>query len=163
MTTARRITTTTVALLSLAAVGAPAASAWSVDFVPARPQPSRVYSRPDKSMLPTSATSGGDFLAPAAPPPSSLTQQQRQRVDGISALSDRQLAAAFGTVPPIANKAGASQAVVQAQAAQSGFDWGDAGIGAAGGLALAMLGLGGGLLIYRQRPQRSRRTTAVPS
>jgi hypothetical protein len=57
---------------------------------------------------------------------------------------------------------GAPQAVVRIQTQQSGFDWGDAGIGAAGGLALAMLGLGGGLVIS-QRPRRARHSTARPS
>jgi hypothetical protein len=32
-----------------------------------------------------------------------------------------------------------------------GFDWGDAAIGAAGGLGLAMLALGGGLVITTRR------------
>jgi hypothetical protein len=44
----------------------------------------------------------------------------------------------------------------------NGFDWGDAGIGAAGGVALAMLGLGGALVVMH-RPKRARQTTAVPS
>jgi hypothetical protein len=35
-----------------------------------------------------------------------------------------------------------------------GFDWGDAGIGAAGGLALSMLGIGGTLVISSQRRTR---------
>ena len=43
-----------------------------------------------------------------------------------------------------------------------GFDWGDAGIGAAAGFALAMLGLGGALAITR-RQRRDRHTTALPS
>src|SRR5438270_4238814 len=46
---------------------------------------------------------------------------------------------------------------------QSGFDCGDAGIGAVGGLALAMLGVGGGLVIAHQRPRRTRPTTTMPS
>jgi len=54
-------------------------------------------------------------------------------------------------------------AIIRVQAPQTGFDWGDAGIGAAGGLALAMLGLGGGLLIFRRRPARTRHTAALPS
>ena len=45
----------------------------------------------------------------------------------------------------------------------TGFDWGDAGIGAAGGLALAMVGVGGGLLISHHRPRRARHTTVLPS
>jgi hypothetical protein len=133
MTTTRRITTTAVALLSLAAAGAPAASARPADFVPAgkqapaavysRSDKSMVYSQPDKSMLPTSATAGGDFLAPAAPPPVVRAQ------------------------------------VVRAQAPKSGFDWGDAGIGAAG-LALLVIGIGGAFAVSQRR---SRRAAAVPS
>ena len=56
----------------------------------------------------------------------------------------------------------AQQAVVRIQTPQNGFDWGDAGIGAAGGVALAMLGFGGALVITH-RPKRTRRTTALPS
>ena len=54
----------------------------------------------------------------------------------------------------------APQAVVRIQTPPSGFDWGDAGIGAAGGLALAMIGLGGALAVSQRR---SRRGTTVPS
>jgi hypothetical protein len=45
----------------------------------------------------------------------------------------------------------------------SGFDWGDAGIGAAGGVAVATLGLGGGLVISHHRPRRNRHTTGLPN
>jgi hypothetical protein len=38
--------------------------------------------------------------------------------------------------------------------APSGFDWGDAGIGAAGGFGLSMLALGGGLGIAQRRGRR---------
>jgi hypothetical protein len=53
--------------------------------------------------------------------------------------------------------------VVRITTPASGFDWGDAGIGAAGGLALAMLGVGGGLLITHQRPGRTNHTTGLPN
>jgi hypothetical protein len=53
--------------------------------------------------------------------------------------------------------------VVRITTPASGFDWGDAGIGAAGGLAVAMLGLGGGLVISHQRPRRTRHTTSLPN
>jgi hypothetical protein len=43
----------------------------------------------------------------------------------------------------------------------SGFDWGDAGIGAAGGLALAMLGIGGGLAISQRHERRSGASAGV--
>lgn len=74
------------------------------------------------------------------------------------------------SITPVATLSGsdiatatAPQAVVRAQTPARGFDWGDAGIGAAGGLALAMLGVGGGLVIAHHRPQRTRRTTALPN
>ena len=39
--------------------------------------------------------------------------------------------------------------------ASGGFDWGDAGIGAAGGLGLSMLGVAGSLGVTRRRDRRS--------
>lgn len=39
----------------------------------------------------------------------------------------------------------------------SGFDWGDAGIGAAGGLAITMLGVGGALLVSQRSPRHPHR------
>ena len=44
-----------------------------------------------------------------------------------------------------------------------GFDWGDAGIGAAAGFALAILGLGATLAISGRRQRRDRHTTALTS
>ncbi|MBV9417537.1 MAG: hypothetical protein JO363_21305 [Solirubrobacterales bacterium] len=41
-----------------------------------------------------------------------------------------------------------------------GFDWGDAGIGAAGGLALSMLGLGGALVVSQRRTRQRTSATA---
>jgi hypothetical protein len=121
MSTHRRTTLAALAALALVATATPA-SARPIDldgqdsFVPAgNPVPASLYSRPDKSTLSTSATAGGDFLAPAAPPPAARAQ------------------------------------IVRAQAPQTGFDWGDAGIGAAGGIGIAMLAAGGGLLAVRMR------------
>jgi hypothetical protein len=65
--------------------------------------------------------------------------------------------------PSITSEARAPQAVVRIQTPQSGFDWGDAGIGAAGGIALSMVGLGGALAVAQNRGRRTRRTTALPS
>ena len=39
------------------------------------------------------------------------------------------------------------------------FDWGDAGVGAAGALAVAMLGVGGGLALSQRRSRRTATTT----
>src|SRR5947199_403379 len=58
-------------------------------------------------------------------------------------------------------KTTAPPAVVRVQASASGFDWGDAGIGAAGGLALSMIGLGGVLAASQRRTRRTRHTTGL--
>ncbi len=164
MTTTHRIGTTALLVLSLAAASAPVAGAWPADFVPVgKHAPAAVHSRQDKSIVPATspATSGaavgrGALLR-------SLAQQKRQRVAALSAYREGQLATASDVAATAANKANAPQAVVRIQTPQSGFDWGDAGIGAAGGLALAMLGLGGGLVISHQRPRRTRTTTSLPN
>jgi hypothetical protein len=51
----------------------------------------------------------------------------------------------------IAAKATMPQAAVRIQTPQTGFDWGDAAIGAAGGIGIAMLAAGGGLVAVRMR------------
>jgi guanyl-specific ribonuclease Sa len=48
-----------------------------------------------------------------------------------------------------------NQAVVRVQAPGGGFDWGDAGIGAAGGFALSMIGIGGALVVSQRRTRPS--------
>lgn len=47
--------------------------------------------------------------------------------------------------------------------APSGFDWGDAGIGAAGGLALTMIGVGGALAASQRRDRHTQRNPALTS
>ena len=54
----------------------------------------------------------------------------------------------------ITTPASAQQAVVRITTPPNGFNWGDAGIGAAGGLALAMLGVGGALALSGRRTRR---------
>ena len=62
---------------------------------------------------------------------------------------------------PVATPGSATRAVVRIQTPPNGFDWGDAGIGAAGGLALAMIGVGGALVVSQRRPRRNRQTTSL--
>jgi hypothetical protein len=62
-----------------------------------------------------------------------------------------------------AYKTTAAPAVVAVATSPVGFDWGDAGIGAAAGFALAMLGLGATLVRSGRRQRRDRHTTALPS
>jgi hypothetical protein len=65
-------------------------------------------------------------------------------------VSSQSTTAKVSTPPP----------VVRLQAPASGFDWGDAGIGAAGGLALSMIGLGGALAVSQRQTRRARHPTA---
>jgi hypothetical protein len=48
-------------------------------------------------------------------------------------------------------------------APNGGFDWGDAGIGAAAALALTLLCIGGALAVSQRRARRSSRSAAVAS
>ena len=67
----------------------------------------------------------------------------------LSAIAAPAASAVIPAPDPIPPKPGPKIVYVN-----SGFDWGDAGIGAAGGLALAMLGVGGGLAISQRRERR---------
>jgi hypothetical protein len=50
--------------------------------------------------------------------------------------------------------------IVRVTTPASGFDWTDAGIGAAGGLAITMLGVGGALVVSQLRAHHPNRPTA---
>jgi hypothetical protein len=104
VTTVHRTAATALLVASLAGTAAPAASATSAQLRRSAHHPRAVYSRQEKS------------LVPSATPP---------------------------------------QAVVQiSPSPEIGFDWGDAGIGAAGGIALSMIGLGAALTVSHQRSRR---------
>jgi hypothetical protein len=45
--------------------------------------------------------------------------------------------------------------IVRVSSAKSGFDWGDAGIGAAGALGLSLIGLAGGLAVSHRRARQT--------
>jgi hypothetical protein len=81
-------------------------------------------------------------------------KQEEQQVADLSAYREGQLAASLD-VATAADKTSA-----RVQAPENGFDWGDAGLGAAGGLALLAVTVGGA---FAASGRRSRRSTAVPS
>jgi hypothetical protein len=99
------------------------------------------------------ATARPDF-APAAkqPPPTVYSRPDKSLIPATTTYGEG-----------VTSGARAPQAVVRIQTPKSGFDWGDAGIGAAGGIALSMIGLGGALAVSENRARRNRRTTALPS
>ena len=57
------------------------------------------------------------------------------------------------TAPSVA--AGTSPTIVRVTAPSRGFDWGDAGIGAAGGFALSMIAIGAALVVSQHRTRSS--------
>jgi hypothetical protein len=57
----------------------------------------------------------------------------------------------------------AAPVVLGVTAGTSGFDWGDAAIGAAGGIALTMIGLAAALAASQRRTRRASRATALTS
>jgi hypothetical protein len=164
MTITHRFSTGVVVALALAAASAPGASARPADdpATAVNGAPTAVYSRPDKSMIPASPPATSGAAVGRAALPQSLAQQQRQRDAALSAYREGQLAIGFD-VAGTANKTSAPQAIDRVDTPPSRFDWGDAGIGAAGGLALAMIGLGGALAVSQNRARRTRGTTGLPS
>jgi hypothetical protein len=76
-----------------------------------------------------------------------------------TAITPAAASARFDLNPPRVHRAAPPVQVVD-NSAGSGFDWGDAGIGAAGALGLSMLVVGGGVAIAGKR--RGPGTTATP-
>jgi hypothetical protein len=73
----------------------------------------------------------------------------------LGAIAPAAASARFDLNPPAASTTPSPQPAVQIVrvSAPGGFDWGDAGIGAAGALGLSMLAMGGGLVIAGKRRQ----------
>jgi hypothetical protein len=73
----------------------------------------------------------------------------------LGAIAPAAASARFDLNPPAARTTPSPQPAVQIVrvSAPGGFDWGDAGIGAAGALGLSMLAMGGGLVIAGKRRQ----------
>jgi hypothetical protein len=107
-------------------------------FGPNRPLPAAGQYVPRAAGQPTGA------VPIAANPPSSSTHSPQ----------DKQLVPKSPTPAPVTP----GPTIVQVSNPSGGFDWADAGIGAAGGLVLSVLGLGGSLALHR----RSRKPTLRP-
>jgi hypothetical protein len=149
MTTTHRTTTTALLILSLAAAGAPAASAMPIGGEPAsaaKPAPAVVYSRQDKSTIPATApsTAAGTAANDGSPSPPTTSGPRSEVVSGGGY--------GFGTAAPT---------VIRVVDGNSGFDWADAAIGAAGGIVLSMLGLGGAHGVSQYRTRSTRHTAAL--
>jgi hypothetical protein len=194
MTTTHRISTTAVLILSLAAAGAPRASAMPIgpdtasgayaqSSTAIRPNPDEqtatgatanrasaaVYSRQDKSTIPATEPAQPTRVPPilAAPNPSQTAAlRQAQHQARLAYLADHQsngarYSSAEMNAYASAIPTGAPSTVVHIVSHDGRFDWGDAGIGAAGGLGLALLGVAGAVSISQQRRARRSKGSAA--
>ena len=131
----KRTATTAAIILTLSAAGAPAASAAPKDFVPGAAGVSSQYALP--SHFHTDASSGGYVSRPAPTPPSV----------GYTLPSN------FHTDASSGGYASPQLLEPSVHLASSGFQWGDAGIGAAGAISLLCLG-GLGAFVARRRTSK---------
>lgn len=130
-------------VFALGATGAPAAAEASSASAVVRPNPDEQvvipHSRPVARRLAPSRTVQPNPDEQAATSP---TQSSGPHSEVINNGGDGQL-----NIPPI---------IVRATVAKGGFDWGDAGIGAAAALGLSTLALAGALAITQRRARRTR-------
>ena len=179
MTTTHSTTTAALLILSLAAAGAPAASAMPIGGQTAsapKPAPAAVYSRQDRSMIPAAtrdsshdATHAGGHVSAATAAQASADRIAAERAAASpSAPLDRFALGKVHRVTPTTSgprsevvsgggygPATAAPTVVRVVEGNSGFDWADAAIGAGGGIALSMLGLGGAYGVSRYRTRHA--------
>ena len=95
--------------------------------------------------------------------PAHQSQRARPSLAGLdhAAVTDLQTGSWSRSPPPDNPTAahGPAPTIVRVTPRADGFDWGDAGIGAAGGLALSAIALGVGLAVSEHRARRTRHST----
>ena len=108
-------------------------------------------------------------IASAYPPRDASSQALAASSNGVAQVP-HQKAAPYARQDKQVVQSSQSQAPVSAVPPSApaatpggGFDWGDAGIGAAGGLAISVVGIGGALALSQRRTRRTRPTTAAAS
>ena len=137
----------TIALTLAVAVGVPATTA-------AAQQPNKPSSPASANPCSEVCSGGGYDLGNSntSRPTSSLPTILRSDPGPCSEVCS---GGGYGSVSqPSNNTASIRPTVVRVVTISGGFDWGDAGIGAGGMLALIVIGLGGALTLTRQRTHR---------
>ena len=123
--------------------GVALALALAASAVPASARPFDLNA--NGSYVPAGSASMQAASRPAATPTSTGPRSDVSSTNGYD----------FARVPPT---------VVRIVSRDSGFGWGDAGIGAAGGLGLALVSVGGAFAISQQRrTRRSKTSEAITS
>jgi hypothetical protein len=147
MLSPQHITKGAALALTVGAFAAPVASA----------APIADYSRQDKQVSPS--TQQG--LPPILPAPNPSQSAAIQRAEQQAAQGRAHTLPNSATYSNAETNAYLSRSpVLPVKAQDGGFDWGDAGIGAAGGLVLSIVAIGGGLVLV-QRRERQTGSTAV--
>ena len=136
----QRITRVTAIALTAGAVAAPVATA----------RPARMAPRESVAAISVSQQRQLSAATRPAASPAGALKYTRQ---------DKQLAPSSSSQTPV-NAAPPSPPTATAS---NGFDWGDAGIGAAGGLAISIVGIGGALALSQRRARRTRPTAVAAS
>lgn len=93
---------------------------------------------------------------PVAASSNSAAQAPQQKAV-VYTRQDKQL------VPSSPSNVNAAPASTPAGTGSDGFDWADAGIGAAGGLMISIVGIGGALAVSQRRTRRTGPTAAATS
>jgi hypothetical protein len=101
----------------------------------------------------------GTPIASASPVGAKYPPSEQPASAGVYSRPDKQVISSGENIATAATP----EPVVRVQVAPGGFDWGAAGIGAAGGLAITMIGLGGFLGAAQYRTRRSRGSAALSS
>ena len=96
----------------------------------------------------TSSLAATLALALSAGAPTALANSSGQ-LDGVAGHPNQEKRINSGT------SVSAPATIVRISSPAGGFDWGDAGIGAAGGFALSMIGIGGALVVTQRRTGRT--------
>jgi hypothetical protein len=146
-------TTIIAGALAIAAITAPAASARfdGFDGEPQHVAPSGSSARLYLNPVPASGY-GSPATSNAGAADIRGIQAQGARVAHELAARDAAVGSATVSSPP--------PLVIKAYQ-PNGFDWGDAGIGAAGGLVLSVVGVAGAVAVSRHRNRRTPNTTAL--
>src|SRR5689334_17414211 len=151
MISPQRISKLTAIALATGAIAAPVASAY-----PPRDGPSQ-SSLP--ATLPVNASKPVAYVPRASGQPTGAVMISPSRApDGpLHARQNTPLVPRSALLPPVSRPA----LSVPVSNQSSGFDWGDAGIGAAGGLMLSIVAIGGGLALVQRRARRTGTTTTA--
>lgn len=101
---------------------------------------------------------GGGSSQPAAAGSNGVAQVKQHQA-AVYTRQDKQLVPSSPSQAPVNTVPPSTPATTPSE----GFDWGDAGIGAAGGLVISVVGIGGALALSQRRTRGTRPTTVAAS